>query len=241
MQQQHCRAESEIHKLSPDAARILSVAAHDLRNPISAIITLAEILANDAGAGLSSWAREVVDDLLNAGEHTLRLLDDLLDVSPLPKGDLRLPLVDMRTVVDESIQVNLSQSRRRGLHLIKRGTARVPLVRADTSKLMRAISDLISNAITVSKRGQSIEVRMRNRGGYVEVAVRDQGEAIMLEKPPELLPALEESEPLAVGGRLRTPGLAFVDTIVKAHHGSVRVASNGGVGSTFVVSLPVAV
>jgi signal transduction histidine kinase len=233
-------AEAEI-ELSPDAARMLATAAHDLRNPVSAIIALAEILVSDPDAGLSSWGREVVVDLLHAGEVTLGLLDRFLMCPNLPKRESRMPLVDMRNVVDESIHVNLAQSRRRGLRLIKRGTPRVPLVRADTSKLTPVISHLIWNAMKVSKRGQSIEVRMRNRGRYVEVAVRDQGEAIALEGAERPLAAFQESEPLAEGGRMRVPGLAIVDKIVEEHHGSVRVASKVGVGSTTVVSLPVAV
>ena len=233
--------EPELQKPSPEALGILSVAAHDLRNPVSAIIALAETLADGACADLSPWGREVVADLLHASEVTLRLIDNLLDVSVQPEKRLRLRTVDVRNIVDESVHLNCALSRRRGLQLVKRSARRVPLVRADSSRILRVISELISNAMDASAPGQSIEVRVGNRGPYVEVAVQDHGAGIAPENAGQLFVATTRSE--AHQGRRRWGGLglAIVHEIIDAHDGHIRVSSKLGVGSTFVVSLPVAV
>jgi signal transduction histidine kinase len=234
-------AEPERRKRSPEGLSLLAVAAHDLRNPVSAIIALAEILTDGAGTGLSPLGRELVADLLHAGEVTLKLIDSLLDVSVRPIEEMRLPKVDMGIIVDESMRVNRALSRRRGLHLLKRSSRHVPPVRADFAKLLRVISELISNAMEASERGQSIEIRVRNRGSSVEVTVQDQGAGIAPENLSRLFVPTPMSEPHLGDGRRRGIGLAIVHEIVESHRGHMRVATKVGVGSAFVVSLPVAV
>ena len=236
-----CRNE-RVPSLSEEAARILSVAAHDLRNPVSAIIALAETLMDQAGERLDAFERGLLTDILNTSEVTINFIENLLDVSLGIPGELRISPVDLRGLANESIAMNRAICVRREIELVHRGGNRLPIVNADRLKILRVLNELLRNAIEISRPGQTVEVRLRVRGGFVEIAVRDQGTGITpgdLNKLFTPFPKIQTSAG-AMAKRGRGLGLAIVREIVEAHHGRVHATSKTGEGSTFTVSLPIA-
>ena len=223
------------------AVRILSVAAHDLRNPVSAMLALAESLADVSKDELNPQAREILADLLNAGEITLRLIENLFDLSTARSRELRFSIVDLEGVVRESISLNRALLARRGLHVDVRGGSHMPAARADRLKLLRVVNELLWNAMQVSERGGCIEMKLRQRARTIELAVRDEGPGMTQDQLARLFVSFLEC-PGGIGAHesRRGLGLAIVRAVVEAHHGQIRVISKPGAGSTFIVSLPVA-
>ena len=220
--------------------KFITTLVHELRNPLSALSMAAEILK------LSPDDPESRTFAVSAIERQVgfsrRLIDDLLDLTRLQKGKLRLNLVslDLRTVVEQSSEVvkELINSKRQSLHLIL-GDAPVTVL-ADSDRLQQVFVNLIQNAAKYTQETGDIWVKLLLEGQEAAVKVEDNGIGIS----PEVLPGIfdlfaqaESSEEFSRGGL--GVGLSVVKELVDLHGGSVQVRSDGlGRGSDFVVRLP---
>ncbi len=220
--------------------KFITTLVHELRNPLSALSMAAEILK------LSPDDPESRTFAVSAIERQVgfsrRLIDDLLDLTRLQKGKLRLNLVslDLRTVVEQSSEVvkELINSKRQSLHLIL-GDAPVTVL-ADADRLQQVFVNLIQNAAKYTQETGEIWVKLLLEGQEAAVKVEDNGIGIS----PEVLPGIfdlfaqaESSEEFSRGGL--GVGLSVVKELVDLHGGSVQVRSDGlGRGSDFVVRLP---
>ena len=170
------------------------------------------------------------------------IIDELLDVSRISTGRLRLALnlVDLAQVVREAVEVTKPAMEAKGIHCDTRLDFQVGLVLGDRARLGQVAGHLLSNAARVTPRGGRVEVRLERRGSQACLAVCDTGPGIR----PEILPFAFERFRQAV----RTPGptqgglglgLSTARHIVEPHRGTVRAESGGeGAGSTFIVLLP---
>lgn len=225
----------------------LALLAHELRNPLAPIRNAVQLLRlksiDDAEI---VWCREVIE---RQGEHLTRLVDDLLDVSRITQGKIKLQTepVELSTVIARAVETNrpLIDARRHELTL---DLPPEPVrVFGDPTRLAQAVGNLVSNAAKYTEDGGRIRVAVERAhaeddGGkeQVVIRVRDSGVGI----PPEMLPHLfelftqvERTLDRAQGGL--GIGLALVRRLVDLHGGSVCALSEGeGKGSEFVVRLP---
>jgi signal transduction histidine kinase len=217
---------------------ILGVVSHDLRNPLSAISMCARVLLESPPAALEE-RRELADAILESTHLMQRLIQDLLDVSTIESGHLKihprrealLPLVDaVLTMVREGADD-------RGVDLVREVPASLPAVHVDAMRLEQVLANLLANAVKFTERGGRVTVHGEVDGPMVRVRVSDSGIGI----PPEHVPHIfdrywhAKRQSRTVGTGL---GLAIAKGIVEAHGGSIRVESTLGVGSTFVFTLP---
>jgi signal transduction histidine kinase len=225
--------------LRAELAEILFLAAHDLRNPVSAIIASTEMLSEQATSRLEPSERELLTGILNAADVMLNLTEYLLDVAVAGKERLSLSAEDVPEIVAESVAVNRALSKQKRVRLTMHKDARIPPVRVDRMKMLRVMNELLWNAIAVSQPGQSIGVNVGMKGQSVEISVTDAGSGITTRDCERDFPTSPSSgrDAAIPVKRGRALGLAIVRGIVEAHKGHVRVRS-GTVGSTYVVCLP---
>lgn len=231
---------SDSRPFSRKTAEVLARAAHDLRNPISAITTSAELL-QEACQGMGSFERELISSILSAGEVTLKLLADLLDLSLDRKGVLNVSSVDIAAVAGDCVVMHRGFAEQKGVRLKLIAAEPVVPILADRAKIFRAVSELLSSAIEVSIPGQTVEIGWGRAGRFVEIAVGDQGPAVSPEEAHHLFTPFsggKQTEP-ARSRRARGLGLAIVNTIVRAHSGRVRVTSEAG-QTRFSIAFPAA-
>ncbi len=214
----------------------MAMLGHELRNPLSPIVTALEILRLRTG---HSAEHEIIKRQL---DHMVRLVDDLLDVSRIAQGKLSLSkqVFDLAGAVDAALEM--------AKPLIEHKAQRVALCAAgeplhvdgDPARLAQVFSNLLTNASKYSDRGACIEVTSRRVGESVEVRVRDPGmgiEPAMLDRVFDLFEQQGRIIDRARGGL--GLGLAIVRNLVELHGGSVHAESPGaGQGSQFVVVLP---
>jgi signal transduction histidine kinase len=221
---------------------ILAAAAHELRGPVSAIVLFTELLEDEGLAQLSASQRELVSSIRSSGELVLKLVEDLLDASAFRLRNARLSLqrVDLASLADECIRLNGPLAYRKMLHLHLRGEGGSRCLTIDRLKILRVINELLTNAIRASAPGGTIEIRLSTRLRFVEIAIEDEGSGICPEALKELFtPFPKDARARKSGERGLGLGLAIVKGIVLAHKGRIRVKSQVGIGSTFVVSLPI--
>ena len=227
-------ADSDQHK-----TRFLATLSHEVRNPLSALVSGVEIMRKQPAA---------VSDTLGMFErqlkHLYRLTEDLLDVTRISAGKVKLDFQvhDVREPIANAVEsVGPLLAGRR--HRIDQHILDVPLlVRADPIRLEQVFSNLLANSAKYTPEGGQIELRASTGAGEVWVHVIDNGIGI----PPETLPHVfdlftrgDSASAQATDGL--GIGLSLVREFIELHGGSVQVRSDGpGKGSEFTVRLPLA-
>ncbi|MGN6185526.1 MAG: ATP-binding protein, partial [Thermoanaerobaculia bacterium] len=218
--------------------QFLSTLSHELRTPLTSGYGWVKLLARSRDAELlDTGLRAIEESFVNQ----MKLIDDLLDVSRIASGKLRIELqpLDLGSVLDAAVGLVTLSAEAKNISL--RVHAREPLsVRGDAARLKQVFWNLLVNAIKFTPAGGSVDVRVTSYDGNAEVAVTDTGEGI----DPQFLPHVfdrfrqgDASSSRRHGGL--GLGLAIVSSLVDAHGGHVIAESDGvGKGATFRVTLP---
>ena len=230
---------------SANAAKdeFLTMLAHELRNPLGVILNGINVLDRSESANAPPAVR-VRELMRHHTRHLARLLDDLLDVARLSQGkiQLRLEVIDLRAVVDLTLQVYRDRLEMRG----QRVSVTVPddpvYVYGDPTRLQQIVGSLVDNASKFTPTGGAVWVSLEEINEEALVSVRDNGIGI----PPDQLEAIfdlfTQLEPIvgrAEGGL--GVGLTLVRRLTEMHGGRVHAHSGGrGAGSEFIVRLRVA-
>jgi PAS domain S-box-containing protein len=214
---------------------LLATVSHELRTPLNAIVGWTHILKIDQG---ENRARAVEAIERNAFVQT-RLIDDLLDVSRMTKGQFTLTVstIDLRTVVQAALVTIGPAAAAKGVTIQVRSTDDVR-IRGDEARLQQVAWNLLSNAVKFTPKGGHVTIDLSRLGTRAQLRVTDTGEGI----DPAFLPHV--FEPFRQGQSRSTRlglglGLAIVRQIVELHGGSVLATSDGPQrGSSFTVVLP---
>jgi PAS domain S-box-containing protein len=220
----------------------LALLAHELRNPLGALLNATHLLGIPGLAADSAMrARRIIDRQVR---HMARLLDDLLDVSRITRGKIALlrEAVDMVGLAREVAGDHLESFRAAGLALELEMSAEPLFVYADRTRIAQVIGNLLSNALKFSERGQSVRVRVDGdaSGNNVVLTIRDEGSGI----EPGLVgrmfePFVQADTSLAHPRGGLGLGLAVVKGLVNLHGGCVSASSQGlGHGAELRVELP---
>jgi PAS domain S-box-containing protein len=234
------RAEAErANRLKDDFVAMIS---HELRTPLNAILGWTELMQKEPGdAVLRTRGLEVV--VRNTRLQT-QLISDLLDVSRIVSGKLRLDVqsVDLASVVAAAIETVEPAAIAKGIQIDRELDTSIGPTAGDPVRLQQVVWNLLSNALKFTPTGGRVQVTLRPAGSEAEIVVRDNGAGIR----PEFLPHVFDRFQQADVSRVRRfgglgLGLSIVKNLVQFHAGTVRAESEGeGRGATFTVTLPVA-
>lgn len=229
----------------------IGIAAHELRTPMAAVRGFAQTLALQTARGkgppLEDWQREAIHDIDTATARLVELTDDLLDVTRLQGGRLELhrepaDVVALAQRVAARLRVT---SERHTINVIAETEHVVALI--DSARIEQVLGNLISNAIKYSPHGGVIDVTVREfhdhqHVGVAELGVRDYGIGIPASQHSNIFGRFARAENARDLGITGTGlGLFICRELVELHGGRIRFESEEGKGSTFYVSLPLAV
>jgi signal transduction histidine kinase/ActR/RegA family two-component response regulator len=234
------RRREQLQAESQRKDEFLAMLAHELRNPLAPIRNAAKILRLMAPADPQlQRARGVIERQVT---QLARLVDDLLDVSRIRGGKIRLDRepVDLASVISFAVETARPLIEERNHQLELDVPAEPMLVEGDAARLSQVIANLLNNAAKFTPRRGFIRVEVQRELGEARIAVRDSGVGISEEMAPRLFDLFTQAE--ATLGRSQGGlgiGLTLVRTLIEMHGGSVEVRSDGiGKGSEFVVRLP---
>jgi PAS domain S-box-containing protein len=223
-------------------SQFLANMSHELRTPLNAILGFSEVLENGIAGPLQSRQAEYVGLIRQSGEHLLRIINDLLDLTRIDAGKLELyeEIIDPRTLVDSCIALVKDRAVARLLRLSAEIREDVPHLSADTTRLTQILLNLLSNAIKFTELGGSIDLTVRRaRSGGVEFAVRDTGCGMT---PAEIETALQLFGQVDTGLARRHEGtglgLPLARKLAELHGGSLSIESEKGRGTAVTVELP---
>ncbi len=231
----------ELEKLNALKNHFIGTAAHDLRNPVGAIHSLARALLEDISGTLQPDHAEILELIGSASGSVLMLLDDLLSIAQIEAGklDLRLKEEDIVDFIKYTIRVNSILAVNRGITIRLECLEEIPPVAFDRARIEQVMNNLLSNAIKYSAAQSEIVVSVFQNGDDVTVTVRDTGPGIKEEERDRLFkPFSRLSTPVPEGQSSTGLGLSIAHSIVLSHRGKIGVDSTVGEGSSFYFSLP---
>jgi PAS domain S-box-containing protein len=239
-------AENErLYRQSEESSRLkeefLATISHELRTPLSAVLgwtrmlRLGQLSEEDRGKALDTIER-------NARAQA-QLIDDLLDVSRIVTGKLRMDVraSDPNSFIDAAVEAVRPAAVAKGVRMqkvIDTGAVAIP---GDPVRLQQVVWNLLSNAIKFTPRGGHVQIRSERVNSHLEIVVADTGQGIPADFLPHVFDRFRQADQKTSrqhGGM--GLGLAIVRHLVELHGGTVRAASEGvGQGATFTVMLPI--
>jgi signal transduction histidine kinase/ActR/RegA family two-component response regulator len=220
--------------------RFLAVLSHELRTPLTAILGYAALVRK--GKLDEAGVRRALEVIERNAKLQKQLIDDLLDVSRIISGSLRLELrpIALGPVIEAAAANALPAAQTKGIRLELVLAPSAAMISGDPARMQQVVSNLLVNAIKFTPSGGTVEVRLEESGPEVQIVVHDTGPGIRREFLPYVFDRFRQddaTEARSHGGL--GLGLAIVRHLVGLHNGSVYAESPGpGQGSTFTVSLP---
>jgi signal transduction histidine kinase/DNA-binding response OmpR family regulator len=219
----------------------LATVSHELRAPLNAILGWVTLVRS--GSLNDEDRARALDTVERNSRAQKRLIDDLLEVSRIITGKLRLDmrLIDLVSVVESAVESVRPAAEAKGVNLRTVIEPKNCRMRGDSSRLQQVIWNLLTNGIKFTPAGGSVEVRLKSINNHMEISVKDTGVGIN----PEFLPYAFDRFRQADGSSTRKHGglglgLAIVRHLVEMHGGNVKAESAGeGQGATFTIVLPI--
>jgi len=262
------QAETELQAAKDEAERanrakseFLSSMSHELRTPLNAVLGFAQLLEYDVD--LNAYQQESIAEILHAGNHLLKLINEVLDLSKIESGNVSLSLstISLSRIVNECCVLTQTIADIKGVKIhyrcsaggfhdcpnrlhksescIEPNCADHNLVVADHTRLKQVLLNLLSNAVKYNRDNGSVEVRVSGTTtGMARIEVKDTGCGITEEKLQQLFQPFNRLG--AESGTIEGTGIGLVITkrFVEMMSGNICVESKPGVGSTFWIELP---
>jgi signal transduction histidine kinase len=238
-------SEKEARQQAEDASRLkdefLAVVSHELRNPLNAITGWASLLRT--GKLNNEQTARAVETILRNAQVQTQLIQDLLDVSAIVSGRLRLNVrpFQLSSIVEAAIEVMRPAAEAKSVRMQPSIDFTAGPVTGDPDRLQQVFWNLLSNAVKFTPNGGRVQIRLQGADSHVEFVVTDTGSGI----DPKLLPFVFERFRQGDSSTTREYGglglgLAIVRHLIELHGGVVKAHSEGlGKGAEFIVRLPI--
>lgn len=230
----------KLDKQNTSKTRFLSVASHDLRNPIASIRGISQFLVSEKFGDLNDGQKEMVQTIIEASEGMLDLVEDLLDVSKIELDQFN-PQMQSGSPAEIMEQVNKLQApaaQKKGIVLEHTDESQGALALVDARFLKRAIENLVTNALKFSPRETSVKLETKLEGGWISLSVIDGGPGIPEGEFDKLFKEFSRTSNMPTGGESTSGiGLYVVKGIVTSHGGEISVDNRPEGGAHFKIKL----
>jgi signal transduction histidine kinase len=235
------KKNAELVKLDDLKNQFLGMAAHDLRNPISVILTYSDFILEEAGEALAEEHLRFMETISRSSHFMLSMLNDLLDIAKIESGRLELdpePL-DLNALIGRNVVFNRVLAEKKKIGVRFEPGEGLSTVKVDGGKIDQVLNNLISNAVKFSPGGTNVTVRAFRDGESATVSVADEGPGIPDGDLQKLFLPFSRTSVRSTGGEKSTGlGLAIVKKIIQGHGGQIRVESGAAGGAVFTFTLP---
>jgi signal transduction histidine kinase len=237
-------AKEEAEAASRTKSEFLANMSHELRTPLNAIIGFSDVMQSELLGPLGARYRSYAKDIQQSGEHLLKIINDILDLSKIEAGRLTLreEIVDPAAMARDCARLVRARAEEVGVLLQIRVLADAPRqLSADAVKLKQILLNLLSNAVKFTRRGGRVELALlRGGAGNLEIAVADTGIGMSESDIAIALQPFRQVESTFARTHEGTGlGLPLTKALVELHGGTMRIESTLGEGTTVTVTFPV--
>ena len=237
------RTQLSARQLKQANDRFLRVASHDLKKPLLLMLDVAQQFreGQKPGAPLSAEACSSLDYLIESGQYMQRIVEDLLGLSALQQGRLRLSMLptDLGAIVRQAIARNSVYAQRKSVALSMHCEKDLPHIMADEFRLMQVLENLIGNALKFGPPGSRTHIAVRLDADSVLCEVADTGPGIPKQDIDKLFSEFSALSNRPTGNEKSTGlGLSICRELIYLHGGQIGARNNSGQGATFWFRLP---
>ncbi len=226
---------------SNSKSMFLANMSHEFRSPLNAIIGFAEMMMlSEAIASNPAKVKEYANDINQSGGHLLSLINEMLEVAEVGKLKLQDDVESLETLLARTALTVSKSAEGKNVEIQMPTTGDVTLLNVDSEKFVRALVNVMSNAIKFTASGGAVNLDIaRTSGSGLELTITDTGIGIPEDKIAVVLEPFEQASDTAYvhydGLGL---GIAISRQIIEAHGGTLAIASNVGIGTTVTITLP---
>ncbi|MDL2339416.1 MAG: ATP-binding protein, partial [Pseudomonadota bacterium] len=220
----------------------LSRMSHELRTPLNAMLGFAQLLDLENRPALSAAQRAWVGQIKQAGWHLLEMINDVLDLSRIESGNLRMDLetLDLAELLASARPLVQQSADQRHIVITDELARDATYVRGDATRVRQILTNLLSNAVKYNVDGGRIHLSSQARGDRVELMVTDTGLGMSAEQMALLFQPFNRLGRELTGTEGTGIGLVISQRLAELMDGELRAASHVGQGSAFILSLPAA-
>lgn len=239
--------ELEMSRIQAEAANraksdFLANMSHELRTPLNAIIGFSEMMYDGMTGPLNDKQKAFLSDVVESAKHLLILINDILDLSKVEVGMIKLELKDcsVKDLIEKSMIMFKEKALRQRIVLTTEMVGGVNMVEVDDRRLRQVMLNLLSNAMKFTPDGGSVSVVVKRAGDFIEFSVSDTGIGISKEDQKKLFIPFQQLDNIYTKKYEGTGlGLTLCEKIVELHGGRIWVESEVGKGSTFKFVIPI--
>jgi two-component system cell cycle sensor histidine kinase PleC len=239
--QKYSEEKTRAEEANRAKSEFLANMSHELRTPLNAIIGFSEIMESGMFGELGAEKyHEYCRDIQDSGRYLLDVINDILDMSKIEAGRLRLDLEELHidSIVAEALRVMSIKADEKQLEVIAEVSPGLAL-RADRRAIKQVMLNLLSNAIKFTQEGGRVAIRARESRGYALLLIEDSGIGISRTALKRLGRPFEQVESHVTKTQTGSGlGLAIAKSLVELHGGQMRIRSIENVGTTVIVRLP---
>ncbi|OVE82349.1 hypothetical protein BVY03_01160 [bacterium K02(2017)] len=232
--------KEELNELNEEKNRFLGVAAHDLRSPLAFIQMTSNLLGQGMMGELGKVQKEHIGKIMKTSDTMLGLVNNLLDVSVIESGNLKMDLVetDLIEFIKEIHEVNSLLAKTKNIQLELDVPSDRLVVKIDNSGIQQVLNNLITNAVKFSNKNTRITITLIKIENGCKLSVIDEGQGIPQNEIDKLFIPFEKTSVRSTAGEKSTGlGLSIVKKIVEAHGGKIWAESEVGKGTVFTFTL----
>jgi len=241
--EQYAVEKTRAEEANQAKSKFLANMSHELRTPLNAIIGFSEIMESGMFGPLGADKyQEYCSDIHSSGQYLLDVINDILDMSKIEAGRIRLEFEDLALdpLLNEAMRVVGARAQDKALELSAKIDPELGL-RADRRALKQIVLNLLSNAVKFTPQGGRVTVRGRQTDGCIVLSIADTGIGIAQDALARLGRPFEQVESqLTKRHQGSGLGLAISKSLVELHGGTMRIRSTPGKGTTVMVRLPLA-
>ncbi len=234
-------ARERLREMNEEKNEFMGIAAHDLRNPLSAIQGYAEMIIEDAQSLAHRDLEGNGQRIREAAKRMTEMVQNFLDANRIERGELKLNMAisDLSPLLQSVLETQSPHATAKG-QIIQIELPPTPtLALADVSITLQVFENLVSNAVKYSPPGKKIFVRLKAEAGVVRFEVEDQGPGLSKKDQKKLFGKFARLSAKPTGGEHSTGlGLSIVKRLVEAMNGKVWCESELGMGAKFIVTIP---
>ncbi len=234
-------AKEEAEQANRVKSQFLAAMSHELRTPLNAIINVSQFLLRGIMGDVNSEQKESLGLVVSSGKHLLDLINDVLDISKIESGALKLFIeddVNLKAELQSIMSTAETLLADKPVQLINEIDENLPLITGDRRRVTQIMLNLVSNACKFTEQG-SITIQARQQNGHILMSVADTGPGIAPEDQETVFETFRQTNEGLKAGTGTGLGLPISRRLAEAHGGKLWLESQSGHGATFFVKLPI--